>query len=330
MKRIGHLFETVASFGHLLQCHKKARQGTRKTPRVCAFAFRLEEELLSLRGELLSGAYRPRPYRYFQVRDPKRRTIAVADFRDRVVHHAVVGVLEPLYERRFIHDSYATRKGKGAHAAVSRAQGYLRREAWFLKTDIHKYFDSIRHEVLLGQLGRKVKDARLLELVSLILGNGGSGGIGLPIGNLTSQFFANVYLDGFDHWVKEKLKVQGYVRYMDDFVLFAGCKAQLRGYQEEVSGELSASLGLSLKPSATFINHRDNGLSFLGTRIFPGIVRLHPENARRASRKLALRHRALQSGTLSEECYLQSAGSYCAYFGAYGTYALRRDIFGLL
>lgn len=122
MKRVGNLFETATSFPHLLQCYKKARQGTRKSLRLCTFGFQLENELLQLQEELRSGSYQPRPYRYFTVNDPKRRTIAVADFRDRVVHHAVVGVLEPIYERCFIHDSYATRKGKGAHAAVFQAQ----------------------------------------------------------------------------------------------------------------------------------------------------------------------------------------------------------------
>lgn len=326
MKRIGNLFERAVSFRHLLQCHRKARQGTRKTQRVCAFGFRLEQEILQLREELLEGAYHPKPYHYFQVRDPKRRTIAVADFRDRVVHHAVAGVLEPIYERCFIHDSYATRKGKGAHAAVFRAQEFLRQSAWFLKTDIAQYFDSIRHEVLLEQLERKVKDRQLLDLVARILANGGQGGVGLPIGNLTSQFFANVYLNGFDHWVKETLRVRRYIRYMDDFVLFGQERQQVKALRQLVEEELAARLHLRLKPAATFINRRDNGLSFLGTRIFPGLIRMHPENARRAARKLALKRAAWEQGALSEETYLQSLNSYFSYFSVYGTHALRKRI----
>ena len=282
---------------------------------------------MTLREELMNGEYRPRPYRHFEVRDPKRRTISVADFRDRVVHHAVVGVLEPIYEKCFIHDSYATRKGKGAHAAVYRAQQFLRKEAWFLKTDIHKYFDSIRHDILLQQLCTKIKDAKLLRLMEYILANGRLEGMGLPIGNLTSQFFANVYLNGFDHWVKEELKVRHYVRYMDDFVLFGSDRQQVKGYWRAIREELTGRFQLSLKPSATFINGRDNGLSFLGTRIFPSMIRLHPANVRRATKKLATKRAAWEDGSLDEDTYLQSLNSYYSYFSIYDTQGLRKKIF---
>lgn len=326
MKRVGNLFETATSFTHLLQCYKKARQGTRKSLRLCAFGFQLENELLQLQQELRTGTYQPRPYRYFTVKDPKRRTIAVADFRDRVVHHAVVGVLEPIYERCFIHDSYATRKGKGTHAAVFQAQKYLRQNQWFLKTDIQKYFDSIRHDVLLELIERKVKDRQLLALIPKILSNGGLAGIGLPIGNLTSQFFANVYLHHFDHWVKEKLRIPHYIRYMDDFVLFQPEKQAVKVLKKAIEEELTQYLGLTLKPSATFINQRENGLSFLGTRIFPGIIRLHPDHARRAAHKLECKQNEWEEGVLSEEKYLQSLNSYASYFSVYGTNGLRKVV----
>lgn len=326
MKRIGNLFEKAVSFENLLRSYQKARQGTRKSAAVCSFGFHLEAEILQLREELTDGTYQPRPYRYFEIRDPKQRTIAVADFRDRVVHHAVVSVLEPIYERSFIHDSYATRKGKGAHAAVFQAQRYLRRNEWFFKTDIHKYFDSIRHDILLERIRHKIKDRRLLDLVERILSNGGAVGTGLPIGNLTSQFFANVYLDGFDHWVKERLQVKEYIRYMDDFVLFSPDKAVLKHWKKEVTNWLDQHLQLSLKPAATFFNCRSNGLSFLGARVFPKLIRLHPENARRAARKLERRRLEWENGVLPEEKYLQSLNSYHAWFSVYGTHALRKTI----
>lgn len=326
MKRVGYLFEQAISFENLLSSYKKARSGTRKSNSVCAFGFHLEEELLLLRSELLDGEYRPRPYRYFQVRDPKRRTIAVADFRDRVVHHAIVGVLEPIFERSFIFDSYATRKGKGAHAAVFRAQSFLRKEEWYLKTDILKYFDSIQHGVLLSQLRRKIKDEKLLRVIALILANGGVGGKGLPIGNLTSQFFANVYLNEFDHWVKEYLGVEAYVRYMDDFVLFGDSRQAVVDFRNQLEQFLMQRLQLSLKPAATFINRRENGLSFLGTRVFPATLRLHPENARRAFRKLKGKKAAMARGTLVFESYLQSLNSYYAYFSVYGTEAFCKKL----
>lgn len=327
MRRLGGLFEQAVSFEHLLRAYYKARRGTRKSARLCSFGFHLEKELLQLQQELREGVYRPRPYRHFEVRDPKHRLISVADFRDRVVHHSIVGVLEPMYERCFIYDSYATRKGKGAHAAVFRAQQFLRRNDWFLKTDIHKYFDSIRHDLLLEQLARKTRDKQLLSLIGRVLANGGSGGVGLPIGNLTSQFFANVYLNDFDHWVRGGLGAGDYVRYMDDFVVFGRDRSQMKVFRDSIRDWLFDRLSLRLKEDATFINGRDNGLSFLGTRIFAATVRLHPSNARRALRRYRLVCEAFHRGRLSAECCLQSQNSYYAYFSIYHTHRFRQQVF---
>lgn len=327
MRRVGGLFEQVASFDSLLQAYYRARRGTRKSVQVCAFGFRLEQELLQLQQELQEGVYQPRPYRHFEVRDPKQRLISVADFRDRVVHHSIVGVLEPIYERCFIYDSYATRKGKGAHAAVFRAQHFLRRNDWFLKTDVHKYFDSICHRRLLEQLGRKTRDKQLLALIGRVLDNGGSNGLGLPIGNLTSQFFANVYLNDFDHWVREGLQQRHYIRYMDDFVVFGRDRGQMKALRDSIAQWLQEHLLLRLKAGATYINGRDNGLSFLGTRIFPATVRLHPANARRALRRYQLVSAAFHSGRLPADRCLQSQNSYYAYFSMYNTHRFRQQVF---
>lgn len=326
MKRIGNLFDLVTAFAHLLQAFKKARSGTRKTDTVCRFGFFAEPELLKLQAELCAGTYTPRPYRYFTVRDPKRRTIAVADFRDRVVHHAVVGVLEPIFEKIFIPRSYATRKEKGAHKAVFYAQECLRRNEWFFKTDIAHYFDSVNHATLMAQIRQKIKDPALLQLIETIVTNAGRENKGLPIGNLTSQFFANVYLNGFDHWVKNTLGAKFYVRYMDDFVLFSNDKAQLKAWKTEIEDFLFRELGLHLKPSATFFNRRINGLSFLGTRIYPSVIRMHPEHSRRAARKLLLKTRDWQNGLLTDEAYAQTLNSYQSYFSVYGAHALRKQI----
>ncbi|MBL7794790.1 MAG: group II intron reverse transcriptase domain-containing protein [Saprospiraceae bacterium] len=327
MKRTGGLFEIVTSYDQLLKSYRKARSGTRKTDAVCAYGFHLENNLLELRRELLDGEYHPRPYRYFELKDPKRRTIAVADFKDRVVHHAVVGALEPVFERLFIHDSYATRKGKGAHSAVFQAQRYLRRSPYFLKTDIEKYFDSIDHGILLNLIERKIKDKRLVELISRILANGGRSGVGLPIGNLTSQFFANVYLNGFDQWIKETKREPYYIRYMDDFVIFSNEKTHLKSLLVDMKAWLDTNLNLRLKPGATFMNISDNGLSFLGTRIFPALIRIHPENARRASQKLLKTNIAWKNGDITDESYFQSLNSYDSYFSVYGTREIKKIIF---
>lgn len=150
----------------------------------------------------------------------------MAPFRDRVVHHALVGALEPIYERCFINDSYATRKGKGTHRAVRRAQAFMRKTQGYLKTDVEKYFDRIDHAILQGIIERKIKDRNLLKLIGLIIANsdrsrGLAKGKGLPIGNLTSHFLANVYLDPLDHFLKDGLGLRYYVRYMDDMVFFS-------------------------------------------------------------------------------------------------------------
>jgi hypothetical protein len=324
MKRHGQLFEQFAGFSNLLAAARKARSGSGRKRETQWFGFHLEPELFRLQEELRSGIYQPQPYRYFEIRDPKERTISVADFRDRVVHHALINLLEPVYERCFIFDSYATRKGKGTHRAIERAQYFLRKTGWFWKTDVNKYFDSISHEVLFTLLARKIKDERLLEVAARIIRNGSAGGFGLPIGNLTSQFFANVYLNGFDHYVVEKLQPPAYLRYMDDFVIFHSDKKALKALRPRAAGYLVRELGLYLKPSATFLNQAANGLTFLGRRIFPATVRLARPNGRRMLRRMSLRRRAYESGSLSQEKFLQSMNSYWSQLGPF--YGLRNRL----
>ena len=326
MRRHGQLYERFASFANLQAAYRKARRGTRRNAATASYFFHLETELLALQEELMEMRYTPGPYRYFQIHDPKTRTISVAPFRDRVVHHALVNVLEPVYERTFIHDSYATRKGKGTHAAIAQAQRYLDQTGWFLKTDVDKYFDSIRQDVLLALLERKIKDRRLLEITRRIIGNGGSGGLGLPIGNLTSQFFANVYLHPLDMFIQQELGVRHYIGYMDDFVLFSKDKEVLKAHRSAVTGFLEHQLGLRLKPGATFLNQASNGLTFLGRRIFPSLVRFAAPNLRRMVRRMALRESAYKKGVITEEKLIESMNSYWAVLRYGGNAALRRSL----
>lgn len=326
MQRIGNLFPEFCSFSNLLSAYRKAHRGTRKNAENAAFFINMEKELLALQEELRAGQWRPQPYYYFDIWDPKHRTIAVAAFRDRVVHHALVNVLEPAYERCFIYDSYATRKGKGVHAAVSRAQHFLRCYDWYLKSDAEQYFDSVDHEKLLGLLERKIKDRHLLKVAETIIRHGGDGSKGLPIGNRTSQFFANVYLNPLDHFVKEKLRVPGYTRYMDDFVLFHPDKAILKQMLPEIEAFLTDKLALRLKPKATHINSHKNGLSFLGRRIFRGVIRLRPENLRRITGRIGHREWQFQNGQIEETTFLQSMNSYWAMLSYHPAGPLRRAL----
>lgn len=313
MKRVGGLFEQFVSFENLLSAYQKARKGAVGKRETQHFTFLLEYELFRLQRELRNGAYQPAPYRYFQIHDPKERTISVAAFRDRVVHHALINVLEPIYERCFIFDSYATRKGKGTHKAVCRAQHFLAQTGWFWKTDIDKYFDSMQQDILLALLRRKIKDAKLLTVAERIIRNGGAGGKGLPIGNLTSQFFANVYLNRFDHFVKQTLGVRHYIRYMDDFVLFHPDRSTLKSYRTPVRNFLKEELDLQLKASATFLNSSTNGLTFLGRRIFPAVIRLARPNGKRMLRRMTVRQKEFAAGQIDEDTFLQSMNSYWAH-----------------
>ena len=211
---MGNLYPELCCFDNLLLAFKKASRATKNKPETLLYFYNLEQNLTSLRESLEKESYKPGKYRTFEISDPKRRTISVAPFEDRVVHHAIVNILEPIYERRFIYDSYATRKDKGTHKAVRRAQTFLRTNQFYLKMDIHHYFDSIVQDTLINIIATKIKDKRLMRLIIRIIRNGGDGVKGLPIGNLTSQFFANCYLDVFDHWIKDEIGEKYYIRYM--------------------------------------------------------------------------------------------------------------------
>jgi len=325
VKRIGHLFDQVTAFDHLYRSFRLARRGSGNTPEVCRFWYHLEPELLRLQQELHDGSYQPGAYRFFTIHDPKTRVIAVAPFRDRVVHHAVVGVLTPIYERSFIYDSYATRSGKGTHAAIRRAQMFLQRWPYYLKTDIAQYFPSVDHEILLSLLKRKLKDPRLLGLLERIIRNAPEPGKGLPIGNLTSQFLANVYLDPLDHEIKERLGMAGYVRYMDDLVVFSHAKQELLDVRAQLERFVSDRLALQVKADATQVNRSSHGLSFLGMRIFPQFLRVKRENRRRSLQRLQLRMAAWRRGDLDEAQMQQSVSSIVGHLRYFCPHSSVRD-----
>lgn len=327
MRRAGGLWDGVASFGALCDAAKRAARGKRSSRSAARFLERLEPEALALERELEAGTWRPGPVATFEIEDPKPRTIAALPFRDQVVHHALIGVLEPVFERRMIADSYACRKAKGTHAALRRAKRFVRRFGWFLKCDVRSFFDSVRHEVMRDALARVVKDRRVLDLCATILaGPEGSPdtGQGLPIGSLTSQWFANLLLDRLDHHVKEVLRVPGYLRYMDDFVLFDDERDRLAFHLREVRRFLADPLGLALKEPATLLAPVSEGLPFLGWLLFRGPTRLRPANRRRY--RWRLRHRAseAQTGRRSQASYLQAAGSLYELLRQGHTLGLRR------
>jgi retron-type reverse transcriptase len=326
MQRAGNLKTSFLSFANLYEAYKKAYRGT-KSYRSYAFAFDADRELLLLQRELTDGTYEPGSYSYFTIKEPKERIISVSPFRDRVVHHALVNIIEPIYEKRFIYDSYATRKEKGTHKAIARAQYFMRKNRWYLKMDVRKYFDSIDHGVLNAIIRRKIKDPYILNLCEKIIMKGGCGLKGLPIGNLTSQFFANVYLDGFDHYIKDELKIKGYVRYMDDFCIFDSNKEALKTVRDSVKVFLSKKLRLEAKESATLINSRLHGLPFLGVRIFPGQIRLITENFNRSYKKLMTNEWQYKNDHISYEKYSSSTQSLTAHLNHWGNNLLKSRLY---
>jgi retron-type reverse transcriptase len=323
MRRIGNLKEPFLSFDNFYSAFKKAYRATKNY----AFAFHVDRELFRLQDEFINNRYVPGEYHCFTITEPKERIIAVAPFRDRVVHHALVNIIEPIFEKRFIYDSYATRKDKGTHKAIERAQSFLRKNPWYLKMDIRHYFASINHAVLIRLIERTIKDPFILDLCKAIISRGGAEGTGLPIGNLTSQFFANVYLNAFDQYVHEVLRMPAYLRYMDDFCIFGKEKETLKHLKAPIESFLRDTLKLETKPSATMINNRLHGLPFLGVRIYPNMIRYRKENFKRSLAKLKHREWEYQKGRIDYQHYTASMQSLTAHLTVYGNNLLKSILY---
>jgi len=332
MKSYTQLFDRIASPANLQRALGLASRGKRERGPVRAFLDHAPEELARLRTELLDGTYRPGPYEQFGVRDPKPRTISCAPFRDRVVHHAVCDVIAPLFERRFLADSFACREDKGTHRAAARAREFARRFAFVCKLDVRAFFDSVDHEVLLSLLLPLFREARLRSLLERLVRHpfpGQAPGRGLPIGNLTSQWFANLYLDGLDHFVKETLRLPGYVRYMDDLALFADTKAALWAAHDGVAEWLTRERRLQLKTEATRLCPCTEGFPFLGLRIFPGAWRLQRQRFVRSRRLVRHRERQCAAGELAPDglaASARAAGGVMNWFGFKGVLRANLDV----
>jgi retron-type reverse transcriptase len=329
MRRTGGLFARIIAFENLLAAERRAARGKRDRASVARFEFHLERELIALQEALQEGTYRPGAFCTFEVRDRKRRAICAAPFRDRVLHHAVCDVLEPVFESRSIHDSYACRRGKGTHAAIARAQQLARRWPFFLKCDVRRFFASVDHAVLRGLLTRLFKEPEVLGLLDRIIVHGppeAEPGRGLPIGNLTSQHFANLYLGELDHHLKDRMRVKGYLRYMDDVLLFAEDKSSLHRLLAEIRGFLANPLHLALKEQATRIAPVSEGIPFLGFHIYPGNIRLNQRTRRRFRRQVLEIERAYQAGRIDLRELSDRSASLFAHVGHADSYRLRRQL----
>jgi RNA-directed DNA polymerase len=268
MKRINDIYQQVYEWDNLLEAYRKARKGSSHSRDAILYSLDLHRNLANLQQLLVDGKAEVGNYHYFTIFDPKERIICAAPFGERVLHHAVMNVFGKRLEQHLIHDTYACRKGKGTERALLKAFDNTADTAWFLKLDMRKYFDSIDHDILKCKLRRVCKDRDLLRLLDQIIDSYCvSAGKGIPIGNLTSQHFANFYLSFFDHHVKDVLRIKWYVRYMDDCILWASTKEELIACKKELTGYLESELRLTLKYSV--INKTCSGVPFLGFLLKP-------------------------------------------------------------
>jgi len=342
---MGNLYQQLCEYENLYLAFQRAKLGKRHKEPVARLERNLETELFRLQDELKDRSYRPGQYRSFYRTEAKRRLISAAPFRDRVVHQALVYVIEPIFERRFIFDSYANRKGKGVHRALDRCTTFMRASRYVLPCDIRQFFPSIDHEILRNELARLIDDENVLWLAEQIVATGVgvldevyemhwfagddllaiSRPRGLPIGNLTSQFWANVYLNPFDQFVKRELKCRHYVRYVDDFVLFADQKATLHEWREALICFLS-TLRLTVHENSAQPSPTQCGLPFLGFEVFPDHRRLKSSRGYYFRRKLRTLLRETKAGEITQEQLTTSVRGWITHVTHGDTWGLRRSV----
>lgn len=329
---MGELYSKLCEYEHLLEAFRRARKGKSQKVYVKEFEENLRDNIKELSLELQLFFYRPKLLETFILRDPKTRKISKSYFRDRIIHHAICILLEPIYGKVFIYDSYANRKGKGTLKAIERFDKFKRkvsknntRKCYILKSDIYHYFESVNHNILLKLLEKKVKDKEFINLIKIILENFSSEK-SMPLGNLTSQFFANVYLNELDQFVKYKLKVKYYIRYVDDFVILSTSKNNLEFQKLEISQFIEKELELKLHPNKTSIILMNQGVDFLGVRIFYNHKLLRKKNLRKFIRKYDDYKSEFDSNNLEFDKINEFLEGWCAYAIKTNSYNLRKKI----
>ncbi len=336
MKSYTTLYPKLYSFENLYLAYKKARKRKRKRIYILLFEKNLINNLFKLQEELKNQSYKPKPLKTFILRDPKTRKISKSDFRDRVVHHALCNIIEPILSKSFIYDSYANQKNKGVHKAIERFDYFKRKVSknntktcFILKADIKHYFETVDHKILLNIIKKRIKDQKIIWLIKQILNNYcfKRKGKGIPLGNLTSQFFANVYLNEFDNFVKRKLRVKYYIRYVDDIAIFSNSKTKLNNILEKINHFLLSNLNLELHKDKSKIKLLESGIKLLGYRVFYHHKLLRKSNLRKFERKFSEKLSLLEKGDLAYEDLLRSLKGWLGYATWADTYRLRKEIF---
>ena len=323
MKRYGNLFEGLCSFENLLLASKKAQKGKRFKHSTSVFNLNLENELLCLQKELKGQTYQIGGYKQFYIYDPKKRLISAAPYRDRVVQHALCNIIEPIFDRMFVYDSYACRKWKGSIKAVNRFTEFSRKNDYVLKCDVKSYFASIDHEALWQFILGKIKDKQVLWLIRQIIDSTASPGI--PIGNLASQIFANLYLNDFDHYLKEAVKCPYYLRYMDDLIIFGNDKAWLTEVKELVRTKL-IDVKLAMHEDKSRIFETKNGVPVLGYKIWPSHRLVLAQNIKRFKLRMKKYFKLLEKEMINSQRIFASIQSWLGFADHADSYNLRLSL----
>lgn len=306
------IFNRIISTDNLFLAWQNYRKGKRGKTDVRIFEFQLEDNLFQLHQDLATGQYQPGSYQQFKISDPKARLISKASVRDRLLHQAIYQVLYPDFDPIFIFDSYSCRNDKGTHKAFQRLTHFSRQVSnnyslicWGLKLDIRKFFDSIDQSILLQLLAERIDDGKLLALLKQIISSfQHSPGKGMPLGNLTSQLFANVYMDPLDKFVKHQLRVKHYLRYADDFLILARYPSELLGYFVEINRFLKEELKLQIHPNKVTLRKLRQGIDFVGYVARPHYSLPRRKTIRRLVKKLTVQNQPSYFG------YLQHVSSY--------------------
>ena len=338
MKSHKYLYPKIYSIRNLCIAWRKARKGKTKKDYVIEFESKLRENLLELHKELKSEAYNPKPLKTFIIKDPKTRRISKSAFRDRIIHHAICNVIEPIFDKTFIYDCCANRKGKGNLFALERFYKFQRevskngkQEGWFntnqirgfcLKADIKHYFQEVDQNILINILKKKIKDEKTITLINKILKNYPNKEKGMPLGNLTSQFFANVYLNELDYFVKNKLRAKYYIRYVDDFVILHNSKEQLKLWKYEIDKFLRQELKLEIHKDKSRIVSLSRGVDFVGFRNFYYFKLLRKRNIKKMLTKIKL----FNKGFLPYEKLLESHQGWEAHAKWSNSFKLREKV----
>lgn len=347
MKRIGNIYSKIYDFENLYEAYREARKCKRYRHDVMRFTANLEENLINIQNELIHKTYQVGRYNEFFVHDPKKRLIMSLPFRDRVVQWAIYRQLNPLFDKRYISTSYGCRFGGGAHRAVKKLKEYIRAQpgtAYVLKMDVSKYFYRINHDVLMGILRNMIKDEDMLWLLGKIIYSDHDFGIevddwdytgerlsnvGMPIGNLSSQMFANLYLNEADHYAKKALHCKYYIRYMDDIVIVDTDKKRLREVLKCMDDFLTTRLALKLN-NKTCIRTETQGVDFCGYRVWRTHIKLRKKSAIKMKHRLKYLQKSFARGEINADKFRNSLMSYLGMLQHCDSYQLKRKLLGAI